>query len=221
MNTTETRPPVMPPLPPRIAKLPKNARGYPVPYFVAWIDGVPDFRVIRPETKREATEKKLCWICGEPLGAQSTFVLGPMCCVNRVNSEPPSHRQCAEFAAQACPFMLRPKMVRREDETIEAIKHNTPGIMIERNPGVFALWTTDKWTTFKDVKAGVLYNVGLKPKHISWWSAGRRATFDEVRASILSGVPLLIEACGGATEEDARIVETGTKRALDLARATT
>lgn len=30
-----------------------------------------------------------------------TFVVGPMCELNRISGEPPSHRECAEFSA-AC-----------------------------------------------------------------------------------------------------------------------
>lgn len=35
-------------LPRRMAELPTDHIGRPVPWFVAWIDGKPDFRVIGP-----------------------------------------------------------------------------------------------------------------------------------------------------------------------------
>ena len=193
----------LPPMPARIAKLPRNDRGYPVPYFVAWFDGKPDFRMIRPETMREARTRKLCWICGEPLNAQSTFVLGPMCMVNRTNSEPPSHRDCAEFAVHACPFMLHPAMVRREDDMTREHSKNSPGIPIKRNPGVMVLWTVPDWTTFKDPLGRLLFNVGRKPRHVSYWREGRKATFIEVEESIMSGLPLLLEVCRSKMEQDA------------------
>lgn len=34
----------LPPLIPRIAKLPLNDSGYPVPFFVGYVNGKPDFR---------------------------------------------------------------------------------------------------------------------------------------------------------------------------------
>ncbi len=185
-------------MPDAIAALPRNARGYPVPFFVAYVDGKPDFRLVRPETLHEAVERRLCWICGQPLGAQGTFVLGPMCCVNRANSEPPSHRKCAEFAVQACPFMLRPEMERREDETTGAA---LAGVMIKRNPGVMALWTSKHWTRFDDGqgKGKQLFNVG-DPRHVSWWREGRTASAREVYDSIMTGLPELIGYCHSKEE---------------------
>lgn len=210
-------PPKMPPLPPRIAKLPRNARGYPVPFFVAWINGVPDFRMVRPEVIRECVRKSLCWICGETLGAQSTFAIGPMCCVNRNNAEPPSHRACAEFAAQACPFMLNPGMVRREDEMTKAHEGNVAGISIRRNPGVMACWSTKKWKTKND-PTGLLFDIG-EPSHISWWREGRAATREEVRESILSGVPILERYC--EDQSDLNAMRQAVVRTLLLVDATT
>lgn len=94
-------------LPPRIAKLPTDERGYPVPYFVEWIDGKPDFRVMSSKNLARAVKYRRCWICGEELGRFLCFTIGPMCGVNRISSEPPSHYDCARFAVSACPFLTR------------------------------------------------------------------------------------------------------------------
>src|SRR5712691_10615834 len=79
--------------PGRITRLPRNKVGYPVPWFAARIDGQPDFRVIRPGGIQIALRQKLCWTCGIPFLRQEdrAFVIGPMCAVNRVSAEPPSH----------------------------------------------------------------------------------------------------------------------------------
>jgi len=208
----------LPPMPARIAKLPKNARGYPVPYFVAWIDGLPDFRLVRPETAREARVRKLCWICGEPLGAQQTFAIGPMCVVNRNSGEPPSHRQCAEFAVKACPFMLKPNMERREDDLTRECKNNVPGIAIPRNPGVMCLWTSANGKPVPDGRERYLWNIG-DHKHVSWWREGRPATYAEIHASIMSGIPLLREVDGNDPKANAEI-DRLAGRALILAQTT-
>src|SRR5215467_3774641 len=97
----------LPPLPKRMLALPIDGRGYPVPWFVAWIRGEPDFRVIKPGGAEIAYHRNLCWLCGQRLGTYKTFVIGPMCTLNRVSAEPPSHRDCAEFAAKACPFLTQ------------------------------------------------------------------------------------------------------------------
>lgn len=179
----------MPPMPPRIAKLPRKSI-YPVPFFVAKIDGVYDFRIVRPETMQECIEQHLCWICGEKMGKPQCFVVGPMCVVNHTSAEPPSHRECAEFAVQACPFMLNPQMVRREDEQTKALESNVAGQMIKRNPGVMALWTTKFWSIFGDGRGGALFRF-TEPVHVSWWREGRRATTEEIMESIDSGLPNL------------------------------
>src|ERR1700722_4832356 len=139
----------LPPLPDRIAKLPKSPRGYPVPWFVSWIDGLPEFRMVRPEKIHIAAKNRLCWICGEKMGKASAFVIGPMCAVNHNNAEPPSHPECAEFAVKACPFMLRPNMGRGGDGRTRELGRDPAGVAIKRNPGVMAIWVTKTWHTIK------------------------------------------------------------------------
>jgi hypothetical protein len=100
------------PIPPRMAKRPISDRGFPVPWFVAKINGIWDFRAIEPGRIARAYNKNLCWLCGEPLGKFVAFVIGPMCSINRISSEPPSHRDCAEYAVRACPFLTQPRAAR-------------------------------------------------------------------------------------------------------------
>ena len=179
MNTVEN-------IPPRIAKLPTDARGYPVPWFVAWIDGAPDFRVVEQGRIGEAILDQRCWICGEKLGRYLAFVIGPMCAVNRISSEPPSHRECAEFAARACPFLTMPKMKRNEKGLPE--DYQAPaGVFIKRNPGVAVLWISESYHLIKD-RGGVLFEVG-KPVEVLWFAEGRKATRAEIMESITSGFP--------------------------------
>lgn len=184
--------PELPPMPPRIARLrvdPK--RGYPVPWFVAWIDGVPDFRVVDRGKREEAVTRRVCWICGEPLGAYKAFVIGPMCAINRTSSEPPCHRDCAIFAAQACPFLVRPHM-RRRDNDLPGDVVTADGVGLQRNPGVALVWVTRSYGIFRDGRGGWLIEVG-DPTDTLWFAEGRAATRDEVVASIDSGYPLLLE----------------------------
>jgi hypothetical protein len=184
----------LPPLPDRMKSLPLDARGYPVPWFVAFIDGVADFRVIRENGIAHAYNKKLCWICGHVRGAIGAFVIGPMCAVNRVSAEPPAHLECAMYAAKACPFLTLPKAHRRE-AGIPADAKDPAGVMIARNPGVALVWTSRTWKPFKidstgAAGAGVLFDIG-EPIEARWYAEGRRATRAEVMASLESGLPLL------------------------------
>ena len=185
--------PNMPPLPKRIAKLPVDERGFPVPWFVAWVEGKPDFRVIGPGKREEAYRQELCWVCGQKLGAYKAFLIGPMCAVNRVSAEPPSHVDCAEFSAKACPFLSNPDMRRNEHTPRPEGYREADGIGIARNPGVTLLWgIVGHYKPFPDGQGGFLFDVGT-PVAVRWFCRGRPATRAEVMASIDSGLPILKE----------------------------
>ena len=185
--------------PPRFMQhLPIDKRGYPVPWFVDWINGEPEFRAMDMRKFRAAINGRLCWTCGTPLFKEEVFVIGPMCAVNRISSEPPSHRECAEYAAVNCPFLSKPHMHRRTDETFEEGKKNAAGLMIERNPGVTLLWYTRRHhlLTVRNRPGagdGVLFQLG-RPFNVRWFCRGRTATRAEVLESIDTGYPLLRDA---------------------------
>lgn len=176
-------------VPRRMRALPLNRAGYPVPWFVAWIDGAPDFRIIGPGKIRDAVRWSKCWLCGEPLGRYQAFTIGPMCAVNRTSAEPPSHGDCAVYAARACPFLANPARRRREahkpDGTVDP-----PGITIRRNPGVALVWTTHRYRRKSDGEGGLLFDIG-DPVEVAWFAEGRPATRAEILESIRSGLPQL------------------------------
>jgi hypothetical protein len=195
----------LPPLPDRIKALPVcPQRLVPVPWFVVWIDGRPEFRVADADKRRLAVLNGLCWVCGQSLGRYQTFVLGPMCAVNRVSAEPPCHLDCAEFSVKACPFLSKPRMVRRENDLPE--NTSCDGEMIRRNPGATALWTTRSFRVVSDGKGGTLFQVG-DPVSVSWWACGRQATAEEVAASVESGLPLLRQMAQAQGEDAVRQLE--------------
>jgi hypothetical protein len=162
-----------------MTKLPIAESGFPVPWFVAFLDGKPDFRVIREGGIPDAYYKRLCWLCGEKLGTYGAFVVGPMCGINRVTMEPPSHRKCAEYAVRACPFLTRP-LAKRDERGLEGAV--TVGIMLKRNPGVTLLWITRQWRPFQ-VDNGSLFRIG-EPTECLFFARGRKATSEEVLASV-------------------------------------
>jgi hypothetical protein len=195
----------LPPLPRYMTRLPLDARGYPVPWFVQWFDekgvgtepgvGKPDFRIVDARRFRPAVRQDLCWLCGNRMGVYRAYVIGPMCAVNRISGEPPSHRECAEFAAIACPFLSKPKAARR-DAGLEALRdgggsgveYSPSGIA--RNPGVALVWITRDPIRIVRYEPVPLFNVG-EPVETLWFAEGRRATRAEIMESITSGLPLL------------------------------
>lgn len=227
--TEEFPRPNLPPMPHRIARLPV-ARGYPVPWFVHWFhrDGTafespdlpicagdyPDFRVTDGRRMRMAVRQNRCWTCGDVMGKHLAFTVGPMCAINRTSGEPPSHRDCAVFASQACPFLSRPHMVRREAGLPEGVTVRPD--MLPRNPEVSMVWMTSSYRVHQDA-AGVLFMFG-EPSEILFFCEGRKATREEVMRSIDSGLPELqkvAELEGG--EAVSQLVERyeGTKQLVE------
>ena len=184
-------------LPLRLQRLPVF-RGFPVPWFVCYVNGEPEFRAMDAGKWRQAISDSLCWVCGERLGRHRVFVLGPMCGINRTTSEPPCHAGCAEWSARHCPFLSRPHMVRRDATALltEGGAEEAAGIGLLRNPGVALLWWTQAYETFRAHvgQAGLLIRVG-DPTQVRWFCEGRAATRAEVVASIESGLPALREKC--------------------------
>lgn len=179
----------LPELPPRFKKLPVDHRGYPVPWFVTWIDGKPDFRIADGSKRVRAVRERLCWQCGEPLGKFLAFVIGPMCAVNRVTSEPASHRECAEFAVRACPFMTRPHAQQRT-ANLPTEGGNPGGVSLGGNPGAQVIWITTTFRPFNTPPEGWLISVG-DPVETLWYCEGRRATRPEILSSFDARLPLL------------------------------
>jgi hypothetical protein len=195
-------------IPLRISRLP-TLRGFPVPWFVAQIDGQYDFRVVDASKFKPAIEKHLCWICGQRLGTMLAFTIGPMCAINRTISEPPSHRECAEFSIKFCPFLNQTQTKRRETNLPEDVQEPA-GVGLKRQPGAVLLWLTKTYRPFK-VGSGLLFEIG-KPEQHFWFREGRTATREEVLESINSGLPLLREAA----ERDGKAGQNELERRISL-----
>lgn len=182
------------PMPPRIANLKRDKRGYPIPRFIDRKadkpDGEPDFRIMDGKYLLDCIKYRMCWICGGALARLKTFPIGPMCAINRNIAEPPSHLECCQYSAKVCPFLSIPEMRR-----IEAGKPKdtwVSGEMIARNPGAICLWTVVKYKTWEPARGEILFDIG-EPIAVEWWARGRTATRAEVDASIASGLPFLEE----------------------------
>lgn len=184
-------------MPRKMAGLTVDHRGFPVPWFVAWQDGKPVFPALDPRKLKQAIARNLCWVCGGELGRIKAFVIGPMCAVNRTSSEPPCHVECARFSALNCPFLSKPAMGRVPIEHYGGTRENTPGVMLERNPGVTLIWLTRRYDLFNDGAGGILFDIG-EPHGVEWYARGRRATRAEVLESIKTG---LVELEALAAEE--------------------
>lgn len=209
-------------------RLPIDDRGYPVPWFVAWMhddnttarvgEGTPDFRIVRniKDVPAEVVAHRgsQCWICGRRLGAYKSFVAGPMCAVNVTSGEPPCHLSCATFAAKACPFLARPKAKRRQANMPEDGVWKEGGL--ERNPGVAMVWTTKSYEMH--IQDGSAYFEMGEPDHVEFWAEGERAPRDRIIESINSGLPTLVPMLLETGHKQSEIEEM-VKRTMKLVEA--
>jgi hypothetical protein len=199
-------------MPHRIKCLRVDERGYPIPWFVPYFKGKPEPRMADGGKARLAGRGTICWVCGQSLGRYKTFVIGPMCTVNRVSAEPPSHLECAEFSVKHCPFLSKPRMHRRENDLppgSDVTGEKQPGFMIKRNPGCVCLWTfqdsgKDRTSRIQRIltPTGFLFQIPVPPSAVSWWAEGRKATRAEVEESVRTGLPILEEMVRSQPEMD-------------------
>src|SRR5262249_34742716 len=208
--------PGLPEVPKRMRSLPIR-RGYPVPWFVAMVEGDYHFPAAGGRKFAAALNKRLCWVCGQPLGSKVSFVIGRICAINKTTSEPPNHRECAIFSATACPFLSRPHMKRQKDQPEGAV--NPPGMHIMRNPGVALVWSCHDYyvrqvpADEEGVTPGFLFKLG-DPHEVAWYAEGRLATREEVMASINSGLPILREVA--ERHDEVRLLERQYNDAMRL-----
>lgn len=126
------------PVPDRMQKLPFDPKWkLPVPWFVPWIDGKPEWKLADGQKHLSAAIEKRCWCCGQHLlsGANVAFVTGPLGLMNETTTEAPCHVECAQYAAQACPWLANPSAVRGK-ASVESIK---PEWYTPSHPGVIGV----------------------------------------------------------------------------------
>jgi hypothetical protein len=110
--------PIQKPMPPRIARLARDDRGYPIPWNVLRAaDGTPFFTVNDDRKHWAALRGCLCPICGERLGQWKWFVGGPRSAFdpNGWYLDLHGHRECVGLALQTCPYLAAPKYLGRID----------------------------------------------------------------------------------------------------------
>jgi hypothetical protein len=105
-------------MPPRIARLPRDERGFPIPWnIVRGDDGTPFF-IVNDEVKNlVALHDRLCPICGDTLGKRRWFVGGPGSAFDPHGwyLDLPGHHECVTYALGTCPYLATPKYLRHRD----------------------------------------------------------------------------------------------------------
>ena len=142
------------PIPKELSHLKTDKRGYPIPYFVSWVNGEPEFRFIDAARIKMIIDKKVCHICGLKLNKDYNYVIsGPIGYSNRVSSDACMHRVCAEFSLRACPHLYMQKAERREGDDLakKVIEHSTNApFAVADKPTEFRLIRVSKWWAIEE-----------------------------------------------------------------------
>jgi hypothetical protein len=105
-------------IPARIARLPRDKRGYPIPWNVLTAeDGTAFFTVNDDRKSWRALREGLCPICGERLGKWLWLAGGPRSAFDEKGMylDLPMHRECVEYALATCPYLAAPHYSGRID----------------------------------------------------------------------------------------------------------
>jgi len=135
-------------IPDFLKHLPISEKGYPLPYFVARVNGKPDFRLLDERKQLLCVAHKTCGICGKKLfkGAYY-FISGPKGYENKVSTDPAMHRQCAEYSLKTCPHLFYEKAERRQ----KGLENLPPSADMDMNkPDIHLLIKADKFEKFRN-----------------------------------------------------------------------
>lgn len=176
-------------LPPPVALqfMPKDHRGYVVPFFVEWINGKPDFRVIDGRKMRRCVLENLEYAC-----RVCPFLTMPKA-LRREAGLPADMLQPAGVGLGRNPGVMLLWITRDRLQKIQ----------VRPEPGDRA------------IRGGVLFYVG-DPIEVRWFSQGREASRAEVLDSIESGLPSLREPAQAQGPEAVAALDRMHAQAMEL-----
>lgn len=155
-------------IPKELSHLKIDKRGYPIPYFVSWINGEPEFRYMDAARVKRIIENKLCHICGIKLPKDYFyFISGPVGLQNKVSSDAAMHRVCAEFSLRACPHLFLQKAERRENDELGKLLNAQPSPLIREKPSELYLVKASKFKiVYQDNHQYIRYTPVSSEKYI-------------------------------------------------------
>lgn len=99
------------PVPERMKKLPRDARGYPI-FAMAFRDdsGRPHFTVNDGAIRQRMIKQDRCSICDGVLLRGRWFIGGDRSAFDPLGAyiDPPVHSECAHYALRVCPYLAAP-----------------------------------------------------------------------------------------------------------------
>jgi hypothetical protein len=187
------------PIPSRMAKLPRDPRGYPIPANVLRdADGVAHFAINDVHIRARQIAEDRCPICDGTLHRGRWLVGGPLAAFHERGAfiDPPMHHECATYALLVCPYLAAPSYSKSIAES--AVKRVNPGesyvatfvdpTTIPGRPKLFVLAMTVGQNIVDDLI------VPQRPwRQVEYWQLGKRLIQREgwglVLEALKAGVP--------------------------------
>lgn len=124
-------------IPERMRLLPRDKRGYPIP-FIVFRDkaGTPHFTINDEARRRFVLDTDRCAICNHQLFRGRWYVGGPGCAFDPRGAylDPPLHHECATYALQVCPYLAAPRYSRLVDgKTLDPQQAHDAMVMLDSN----------------------------------------------------------------------------------------
>lgn len=185
------------PMPSRIRALPRDPRGYPIPWIVYRdVNGKPHFTINDQQRVAQCLTDDLCPICGGKLLPGRWFVGGPEAAFheNGAYADPPLHAECAHYALQTCPFIAAPHYGKRIEDRTNPQAHDNVVLMtdlsqeVERPPLFVALLANKQQVM--EVGPGIAYVKPFKPyRRVEYWEKGKQLSEAEALLMLPGATP--------------------------------
>lgn len=162
------------PLPLHMKKLPRDQRGYPVPYNVAvGTDGKPVFKVQDMLKVHNCIHQRRCALCGKPVRGLMAFVGGPLSIGNRLFADPGMHQDCATYALRVCPMLAAPRWgyARHTRQVPGHIENIVSEQVSTDRPERYGLGLTSSYELVQ--VQGETYIHAAPFESVQWWKEGR------------------------------------------------
>jgi len=172
----------------RIARLPHDRRGYPIPFnMLRADDGTPFFTVTDDRKAWRCIREARFPICGERLGRWKWIAGGPRSAFHPGGcyADLPMHKECVEFALQTCPYLAAPKYMGRIDVPDPSKLPPEARILLDvtqtpERPEIFIAVGAERFS-MGGAEFPLVPYIKPKPPWLGWsfWQHGRRIEEDE------------------------------------------
>jgi hypothetical protein len=132
-------------MPERIAKLPKEERGYPITYIAAFIDGKPDLGIQDYAKVLSCVREWRCHVCGEKMGKLGYFIAYDPVPKRPRFLDPAIHKECALYSLKVCPYLANPSAKHRSSKMLPTDQTDL-GEVSNRSHQVVLIGTTGQRT---------------------------------------------------------------------------